>query len=72
MRYIIANTELVRQVSGIDLPARKQSKNGMVMLNEKDLSSIFGESFEDKLLIISGTAVNENEAVMELSKEEWK
>lgn len=72
MKYIIADIELLKQVSEIDLRARRKSKDGRVMLNEKDIATVFGESLEDKLLIISGIEKTESEALIELNKEVWK
>lgn len=72
MKYIIADIELMRQVSEMDLRARRKSKDGKVMLNEKDISTVFGESLEEKLLIISGVELTESEALIELNKEVWK
>lgn len=72
MRYIIADIDLVKQVTEMDLRARRKSKDGKVMLNEKDLSAVFGDSFEDKLLIVAGIELTESEALIELNKENWK
>lgn len=72
MKYIIADIDLVKQVTEMDLRARRKSKDGFVMLNEKDLSAVFGDSFEDKLLIVAGVELTESEALIELNKENWK
>lgn len=72
MIYIIANTELTRQHSRIDLRGRRQSADGRVMLNEKDLASVMAEAYEDKLTLISGEEITESDAIIELNKEVWK
>lgn len=72
MIYIIANTELTRQHSRIDLRGRRQSADGRVMLNEKDLASVMAETYEDKLTLISGEEITESDAIIELNKEVWK
>ena len=69
MIYIIANLELTRQHSRIDLRARRKSKDGRVMLNAKDLDSISG-TYEDKLILISAEEISESEAISELDKKE--
>lgn len=72
MIYIIANTELTRQHSRIDLRGRRQSADGRVILNEKDLASVMAETYEDKLTLISGEEITESDAITELNKEVWK
>ena len=72
MLYIIANTELTRQRSRIDLRGRRQSADGRVMLNEKDLASVMAETYEEKLTLISGEEITESDAIIELNKEVWK
>lgn len=72
MIYIIANTELTRQHSRIDLRGRRQSADGRVMLNEKDLASVMAETYEDKLALLSGEEITESDAITELNKEVWK
>lgn len=72
MIYIIANTELTRQRSRIDLRGRRQSADGRVMLNEKDLASVMAETYEEKLTLISGEEIIESDAIIELNKEVWK
>ena len=72
MKYIIANTELTRQHSRIDLRGRRQSTDGRVMLNEKDLASVMAETYEEKLNLISGEEITESDAITELNKEVWK
>ena len=72
MIYIIANTELTRQHSRIDLRGRRQSADGRVMLNEKDLASVMAETYEDKLALLSGEEITESDAITELKKEVWK
>lgn len=72
MIYIIANTELTRQHSRIDMRGRKQSTDGRVMLNEKDLASVMAETYEEKLTLISGEEITESDAITELNKEVWK
>lgn len=72
MIYIIANTELTRQHSRIDLRGRRQSTDGRVMLNEKDLASVMAETYEEKLTLISGEEIIESDAITELKKEVWK
>ena len=72
MIYIIANTELTRQHSRIDLRGRRQSTDGRVMLNEKDLASVIADTFEDKLALLSGEEIIESDANTELNKEVWK
>jgi hypothetical protein len=72
MIYIIANTELTRQRSRIDLRGRRQSADGRVMLNEKDLASVMAETYEEKLTLISGEEITESDAIIELNKEVWK
>lgn len=72
MIYIIANTELTRQHSRIDMRGRKQSTDGRVMLNEKDLASVMAETYEEKLNLISGEEITESDAITELNKEVWK
>ena len=72
MKYIIANTELTRRHSRIDLRGRRQSADGRVMLNEKDLASVMAETYEEKLAFISGSEISESDAIVELNKEVWK
>lgn len=72
MIYIIANTELTRQHSRVDMRGRKQSTDGRVMLNEKDLASVMAETYEEKLNLISGEEITESDAITELNKEVWK
>lgn len=72
MKYIVANTELTRQHSRIDMRGRKQSTDGRVMLNEKDLASVMAETYEEKLNLISGEEITESDAITELNKEVWK
>lgn len=71
MIYIIANLELTRQHSRIDLRARRKSKDGRIMLNAKDLDSISGD-YEDKLTLISAEEISESDAILELDKKNWK
>jgi len=71
MEYIIANTEKVKAYSEISVYSRRCSKDGRIMLNEKDLASVQGETRENKIQIISGTVVNEKQALDELYKTEW-
>jgi hypothetical protein len=72
MKYIIANTELVKQYSNIDTRARRKSSLGKIIINDKDLTSVMADTFEDKLAMISGVAITEFEAINELNKEVWK
>lgn len=72
MKYIIANTELVKQYSNIDTRARRKSSLGKIIINDKDLTSVMADTFEDKLSLISGVAITEFEAINELNKEVWK
>lgn len=51
---------------------RKQSTDGRVMLNEKDLASVMAETYEEKLNLISGEEITESDAITELNKEVWK
>ena len=69
MKYIVANKELARISLRIDLRARRQSTDGRVMLNEKDLASVMAETYEDKLTLISGEEITESDAIIELNKE---
>lgn len=72
MKYIIANIELVKQYSNIDTRARRKSSLGKIIINDKDLTSVMADTFEDKLAMISGVAITEFEAINELNKEVWK
>lgn len=72
MEYIIANTEKVKAYSEVNVYSRRCSKDGRIMLNEKDLASVQGETKQDKILTISGTVINEKQALDELYKEEWQ
>lgn len=72
MKYIIADTELVKQYSKIETRARRKSSLGKIIINDKDLTSVLADTFEDKLALISGVAITEFEAINELNKEVWK
>lgn len=72
MKYIIANTELTRRHSNINLSARKKSKDGRIMLNEKDLASVRANTYEEKLSLISAEEMSEGDAIDELNKSTWK
>jgi len=72
MKYIIANTALTRRYSKINPLGRRQSGDGRIMLNEKDLASVSAETYEEKLALISAEEINEEAAINELSKEVWK
>ena len=72
MIYIIADTELVKQNSGIDIRGRRRSSTGKVMINDKDLSSVMADTYEHKLSLIEGVEISEFDAINELNKEVWK
>lgn len=70
MKYVIADIERAMSLCGVDLYAR-QKCGARVMLNEKDLSSVPGETIEEKVININGLLLTENEAVAELNKKSW-
>lgn len=70
MKYIIADIERVNSLCGVDLYARHKF-GSKVMLNEKDLSSVPGDTIEEKVININGMLLTENEAVAELNKRSW-
>lgn len=70
MKYVIADIERAMSLCGVDLYAR-QKCGARVMLNEKDLSSIRGETIEEKVININGILLTENEAMAELNKGIW-
>ena len=70
MKYVIADIERVMSLCGVDLYARHKC-GAKVMLNEKDLSSVPGETIEEKVININGLLLTENEAVAELNKKSW-
>lgn len=72
MRYVIANTQLAQQVIPVDTRARRQSPDGRIMLNEKDIAGIPGETFEEKLTVIAGVEITEIQAIDKINKEVWK
>ena len=72
MRYIIATTYKVQLISTIDTHARRQSPDGRIMLNEKDLAGMPGETFEEKLTTIDGVEITEDQAIDKIHKEIWK
>lgn len=69
MEYIIADKNKVVENSNIDIRSRRVSQDGLIILNEKDLISVRGE---DKLSLISGLVYTEQEALNELTKENWQ
>ena len=71
MKYIVANKELARISLRIDLRARRQSTDGRVMLNAKDLDSMEGE-YADKLAALSAEELTQQEAINELNNEVWR
>lgn len=70
MKYIKAKASLVRDNSSIDLNARRTC-DGYVMLNDKDLAGVNAETDADKLELIEGVVLSEEDALYELSKNEW-
>jgi hypothetical protein len=72
MKYIIADTELVKENSNIDVRGRRRSSQGKVMLNDKDVSSVMADTYEHKLALIEGEEISEFDAINELNKEVWK
>lgn len=70
MKYVIAHIERAMSLCGVDLYAR-QKCGARVMLNEKDLSSVPGETIEEKVININGILLTENEAMAELNKGIW-
>ena len=72
MRYIIANTNKVRENSTIDIRSRNTSTDGFILLNDKDLCSVKGDTEEEKLLIISGMIITHTQAIYKLSKKNFK
>lgn len=70
MKYVIADIERAMSLCGVDLYTR-QKCGARVMLNEKDLSSVPGETIEEKVININGILLTENEAMAELNKGIW-
>lgn len=70
MKYVIADIERVMSLCGVDLYARNKCGT-KVMLNEKDLSSVPGETIEEKVINIDGLLLTETEADAELYKGSW-
>ena len=70
MKYVIADIERAMSLCGVALYAR-QKCGARVMLNEKDLSSVPGETIEEKVININGILLTENEAMAELNKGIW-
>jgi len=72
MKYVIANTQLVQKIIPVATMARRQSPDGKIMLNEKDITGIPGETFIEKLTTIDGIEITESQAIEKINKEIWK
>ncbi len=70
MQYIIANRGKVL-MCGIRSNGHRQ-KEGQILINEKELGLVPGQTQEEKLLAIDGTIYSASEIEKVLQEEDWK
>lgn len=70
MQYIIANRGKVL-MCGIRSNGHRQ-KEGQILINEKELCLVPGQTQEEKLLAIDGTIYSASEIEKVLQEEDWK
>ena len=70
MQYIIANRGKVL-MCGIRSNGHRQ-KEGQILINEKELGLVPGQTQEEKLLAIDGTIYSASEIERILQEEDWK
>lgn len=70
MKYIIANRGKVL-MCGIRSNGHRQ-KDGQILINEKELGVVPGQTQEEKLLAIDGTIYSASEIERVLQEEDWK
>lgn len=70
MQYIIANRGKVL-MCGIRSNGHRQ-KEGQILINEKELCLVPGQTQDEKLLAIDGTIYSASEIEKVLQEEDWK
>lgn len=51
---------------------RRLTSNGWVIINEKDISAIYSEPFEDVVANLDGTIMTAHEAKVEIKNKKYK
>jgi len=70
MNYIVANYDLVRvKINTTGMP---RSKDGKVIITDKNLQAFAGETPEERLASVSGNVISNKEAKHLLTLKNWK
>mgnify|MGYP001289418655 FL=1 len=62
----------ISALPNINIAHRRLVYDGWVIINEKDLSAIFSEPFEDVVATLGGTVMTAHEAKVEIKNNKYK